>query len=119
MSEREHDHVEYIERNGRRGINPTMISLVGVLISIVGGTWIIANKLSHIDTDILANNVALKAEFSAKATTLEARVTALEGRQVKETWTDGDMFRWATRLQRENQSLRVPEPPMKADSPNR
>jgi hypothetical protein len=106
--------------NGRRvTLSPSTFVSFGVLVSIVGGTWIVANKLSQIDTAILSNNTALKAEFSQKATTLEARVTALEGRQVKESWTDGDMFRWATRLQRENQNLRVPEPPMKADSQNR
>jgi hypothetical protein len=58
----------------------------------------------------------MKAEFSSKATSIEARVTALEGRPKNESWSDGDMFRWATRLQRENPTLKVPEPPMKTDS---
>lgn len=95
----------------------TFVSL-GVLAAIVTGTWVLANKISNVKTDILAANVTMKSEFAAKATSLEARVTALEGRPKNETWSDGDMFRWATRLQRENHNLKVPEPPMKTDSVN-
>src|SRR4030095_9590729 len=102
--------------NGNVNTN-TFVSL-GVLIAIVGGTWVLANKISNVKTDILASNITMKTEFTAKATSIEARVTALEGRPKNETWSDGDMFRWATRLQRENHNLKVPEPPMKSDNLN-
>jgi outer membrane murein-binding lipoprotein Lpp len=101
--------------NNGRSLNANTFVSLGVLAAIVTGTWVLANKISNVKTDILASNVTMKSEFQAKATSLEARVTALEGRPKNETWSDGDMFRWATRLQRENHTLKVPEPPMKAD----
>jgi hypothetical protein len=106
-----------MNNNGRANLNTNTFVSLGVLAAIVTGTWVLANKIGSVKTDILASNVTMKAEFSAKATSIEARVTALEGRPKNETWSDGDMFRWATRLQRENQSihLKVPEPPMKSD----
>jgi outer membrane murein-binding lipoprotein Lpp len=102
--------------NGRANLNTNTFVSLGVLAAIVTGTWVLANKISGVKTDILASNVTMKAEFSAKATSIEARVTALEGRPKNESWSDGDMFRWATRLQRENRGLKVPEPPMKSDT---
>jgi outer membrane murein-binding lipoprotein Lpp len=104
--------------NGRVNVNTNTFVSMGVLAAIVTGTWVLANKIGNVKTDILASNVTMKAEFAAKATSIEARVTALEGRPKNETWSDGDMFRWATRLQRENHNLKVPEPPMKSDIPN-
>jgi hypothetical protein len=118
-----HEHDDYRERNGRNGRNGrlnlnTVVSLIGMLLSVVAGTWFVASKVNSAKTDIMAQNISMKSEFVAKATSLEARVTALEGRPKNESWSDGDMFRWATRLQRENQSihLKVPEPPMKSDN---
>jgi hypothetical protein len=102
-------------RNGRFNIN-TVVSLIGMMLSVIAGTWFVASKVNSAKTDIMSQNVGMKAEFVAKATSLEARVTALESRPKNETWSDGDMFRWATRLQRENHNLKVPEPPMKTDN---
>jgi hypothetical protein len=101
----------------RNGVNiGTLATIASVVISVIAGTWILANKVNNTKTDILSSNLTMKTEFTAKATALEARIVALEARPTKETWSDGDMFRWATRLQRENQNLRVPEPPMKSDT---
>jgi hypothetical protein len=102
--------------NNGRNLNTNTFVSFGVLAAIVGGTWVLASKIGSVKTDILASNVTMKSEFSAKATSIEARVTALEGRPKNESWSDGDMFRWATRLQRENPTLKVPEPPMKTDA---
>ena len=96
-----------------------MTTLIGMMLSVIAGTWFVASRVSTAKTDIMAQNTSMKADFVAQKTAIEARLTALESRQTKETWTDGDMFRWATRLQRENPNLKVPEPPMRADSPNR
>jgi roadblock/LC7 domain-containing protein len=112
------EHDDYREHNGR--ISPsTLISLAGVVLSVVAGTWVLASKISTTKTDIMTQNASMKADFVAARTAIESRITALEARPTKETWTDGDMFRWATRLQRENPNLRVPEPPMKGDTPSR
>jgi len=115
MSEREH---EYREHNGRLNIN-TVVSLIGAFLSVIAGTWFVSSKVNTAKTDIMAQNTTMKADFVAARTAIESRITALEARPTKETWTDGDMFRWATRLQRENPNLRIPEPPMKGDSPSR
>jgi hypothetical protein len=101
--------------NGKLNMN-TVVSLIGMLLSVIAGTWFVASKVNSAKTDIMASNLAMKSEFVAKATSIEARVTALEGRPKNESWSDGDMFRWATRLQRENHNLKVPEPPMKTDT---
>jgi len=107
-------------RNGSRGINiNTVVSLIGIVVSVIASTWLIANRVNTTKTDIMAQNTAMKADFVAAKTAIESRISTLEARPTKETWTDGDMFRWATRLQRENPNMRVPEPPMKADTPNR
>jgi hypothetical protein len=106
---------EYRERNGRLNAN-TIVSLIGMMLSVIAGTWFVASKVNSAKTDIMSQNVAMKADFVAARTAIESRITVLESRPTKETWTDGDMFRWATRLQRENQNLRVPEPPMKTDT---
>jgi len=114
-----HHDEEYHERNGGGRLNAnTLISLVGVVLSVVAGTWVLASKISTTKTDIMSQNATMKADFVAARTAIESRITALEARPTKETWTDGDMFRWATRLQRENPTMRVPEPPMKSD-PNK
>ncbi len=96
----------------------TVVSLIGMMISVIAGTWFVASKVNTAKTDILASNAAMKAEFVAAKLAIESRITVLEARPTRETWTDGDMFRWATRLQRENHTLKVPEPPMKTDSQN-
>jgi len=104
------------EGNGRRINMNTIAAFFGVMLPVVAGTWFMASKVSNARTDIMAQNVSMKADFAAAKTAIESRITALEARPTKETWTDGDMFRWATRLQRENPNLRVPEPPMKGDT---
>jgi len=113
-----HEHNEYHERNGRLNIN-TVVSLLGIVVSVVASTWLIASRVNTTKTDIMAQNTAMKADFVAAKTAIESRISTLEARPSKETWTDGDMFRWATRLQRENPNMRVPEPPMKGDQPSR
>jgi hypothetical protein len=103
--------------HGRFNIN-TVVSLIGMMLSVIAGTWFVASKVNSAKTDIMAQNAAMKADFVAARSAIESRITVLEARPIKETWTDGDMFRWATRLQRENHNLRVPEPPMKGDTSN-
>ena len=105
--------------NGNGRNVTTFATLAGVILPVVAGTWYVAHSISSAKTDIMSQNTSMKADFVAQKTTIESRIIALEARPTKETWTDGDMFRWATRLQRENPNLRVPEPPMKGDSPNR
>jgi hypothetical protein len=106
-----------VNANGlKNGFTSSTFVSVGVLIAIVGGTWILANKISSVKTDILASNITMKTEFATKATNIEARVTALENRPTKETWSDGDMYRWAVHLQKANPTtIKVPEPTMKTD----
>lgn len=108
---------EYRGRNGRFNVN-TVVSVIGMMLSVIAGTWFVANKVNSAKTDIMAQNAAMKADFVAARSAIESRITVLEARPTRETWTDGDMFRWATRLQRENHTLKVPEPPMKIDSQN-
>jgi outer membrane murein-binding lipoprotein Lpp len=107
-----------MNHEGKATLNTNTFVSLGVLAAIVTGTWVLSQKISSVKNDVLAANVTMKADFTAKATSLEARVTALEGRPKNESWSDGDMFRWATRLQRENHTLKVPEPPMKTDNVN-
>ena len=107
-------------RNGTKLNLNTVVTIIGMMLSVIAGTWVVANKVATAKTDIMAQNATMKADFVAARTAIESRITALEARPInKETWSDGDMFRWATRLQRENPNLKVPEPPMKADLPSR
>jgi hypothetical protein len=92
--------------------NKNLLAFISLLISVIGGTWFIASRVGHTRTDIMSQNVSMKADFVAAKTAIEARLTTLEQRPInRETWTDSDMYRWAIQLERENQGkVKVPEP---------
>jgi hypothetical protein len=87
-------------------LNANSYVSIGLLITIIAATWVIASSVNKVTSSI---NDA-KTEFGARMERFESRVAAIE--KNRETWTDGDMFRWAVHLQKENPTLKVPEPEM-------
>lgn len=77
---------------------------VGLVITIVIATWVLAQAINNATNSING----FKTEWNARMIALENRMATQE--KYKESWTDGDMFRWAVHLQKENTSLKVPEP---------
>jgi len=90
--------------NPTSGITANTYVSLGLLISIVAATWIISSSVNKA-TNSIEN---ARQEFIGRMDRMEARLAAVE--RNKESWTDGDMFRWAVHLQKENPTLKVPEP---------
>lgn len=88
----------------KNGLNSSSFISIGLVITIVIATWVLAGAINSATGSINS----FKTEWNARMTSLETRMGAQE--KYKESWTDGDMFRWAVHLQKENTSLKVPEP---------
>jgi len=87
-------------------LNANSYVSLGLLITIILATWTISSAINKASGSL--ENA--KAEFSGRMDRFESRLSATE--KNRETWTDGDMYRWAVHLQKENPSLKVPEPEM-------
>lgn len=85
--------------NGVNGINTNTYVSLGVLFTILIASW-------TINTSVNSTRNAITNRLDKT----EARILVLETN--KDIWTDADMFKWAVHLQRENPTLKVPEPEM-------
>lgn len=79
---------------------------IGLVVTVLGGFVAVINTL-----------YSAKGEITARLDKVEWRMASVENKplpvQRKESWTDRDMFKWAVRLQKENQGkITVPEPEM-------
>jgi hypothetical protein len=86
-------------------INSNTYVSIGMLIVLVGAAWAILTQIS--DLKSTTNQIGWDVND------LKKRMSARE--EIKfpsETWTDRDMLQWSVHLQKDNPSLRVPEPPM-------
>lgn len=77
-------------------LNTNSYISIGLLVSIIGATWIIATKLNAIER---ANDL------------LGYRMTNMEARQSRpDPWTGTDQLRWTVEFGQLNPLLKVPEP---------
>lgn len=76
-------------------LNANSYVSIGLLITIIAATWVISSSVNKA--------TELNRQFEVRLATMEKN---------RETWTDSDMFRWAVHLQKENPTLKIPEPEM-------
>lgn len=86
------------------GINTSTYVSLGLLASIVIGTWVLSASIGGARNDV----TNAKVEIIGRVGKAEERIQNLE--KTRETWNDADMFRWAVHLQKENPTLKIPEP---------
>lgn len=88
-------------------VNANTYISAGLVVVVLGGFIAVLNSL-----------YATKGEITARLDKVEWRMGSYEERigaakPHKESWSDRDMFKWAVRLQKENQGkIVVPEPEM-------
>ena len=91
------------------GVNANTYISLGLLLSIIVATWIVAGAINGTKNEV----TEAKVEIINRVSRTEERIGSLE--KNRETWTDADMFRWAVHLQQANpppSTLKVPEPEM-------
>jgi hypothetical protein len=82
--------------NGNNNLNTNSYISLGLLVSIIGATWIIAAKLNAIE------------RMNDK---LDYRMTTMETHQSRpDPWTGTDQLRWTVEFGQLNPTLRIPEP---------
>lgn len=84
-------------------LNANTYISVGLVVVVLGGFFAVLNSL-----------YTAKGEITARLDKVEWRMGGYEKSMPKhESWTDRDMFKWAVKLQKENQGkIVVPEPEM-------
>lgn len=89
---------------------------VGFLIIVLGAAFAVFNQAQEIKSQLEKNKSAYESRAERIEWTMSALAERLKAREdaksTSETWTDRDMLQWSVKLQRENPSLKVPEPPM-------
>lgn len=96
-----------IKTNGNgngNGINTNSYISFSLLLALLGGFWAVLNSLYSARADLASK----QAQIEIKVDDSKARIESME--KNKETWDYQDMFRWAVHLQRDNPSMKVPEP---------
>lgn len=82
--------------NGANGLTTNSYISIGLLVTLIGATWLICTKLN----DIVAANLLLNF-----------RMTEMEKRQSRpDPWTGTDMLRWTVEFGQLNPTLKILEP---------
>ena len=93
------------QQSPRTAISSQTYVSAGMLVVILGAAWAILGQIS----DLKSTTAGIGWDVSD----LKKRMTQREeAKPNSETWTDRDMLQWAVKLQRDNPTLKVPEPPM-------
>lgn len=85
-------------------VNTNTYISVGMMAVLIAGFWTVMNAVYGAKSDLIARS----DRYEMKVDALTARVDKFEAN--KETWSFQDMFKWAVHLQRDNPTLKIPEP---------
>jgi len=85
-------------------INTNTYVSVGILVTILSGFAVMMNTIYSSKSTLETNQI----RFENKIDGVIFRVDKFE--KNRETWSAQDMFKWAVHLQRDNPSMKVPEP---------
>ena len=89
---------------------------VGLLMSIIGGVWFLGTSLSSVKQQSSDSFSETKAMIVKQETALEMLRISMNGKldtlglQSTDRFTKTQMQLWTTRFQRDNPTLKIPEP---------
>lgn len=71
---------------------------------MLAGFWLVINSVYTSKFEIATNQIRFETKIDGVATRMD------KYEKTKETWGFQDMFKWAVHLQRDNPTMKVPEP---------
>ena len=98
------------------GVSTNTYVSISIFAMGLAGFWAVMNTIYGAKADIstrLDKSEWNQGQFMQQVTELRTEINQMrDKKQTAETWSDRDMFKWSAHLQRDNPSIKVPEPEM-------